>query len=223
MAKILCVDDDKSYLKLIKIFLEREGFEVITENNPHDAEESLCINNPDLAVLDVMMPGMNGFELCRAIRETHDIPIIMLTALNDDINEVRGMGTGADDYIAKPFSHAVFVARIKALLRRHQTAKGTTALDAGLLIDEGNGMLVAGDERMHATPREISLIKYLTANKNLVLTRDQLLNNVWGWDYYGDPRTLDTHIKSLRSKSPLLKERIKTVRGTGYCYRGEDE
>jgi len=222
MTNILCIDDDKSYLKLIKLFLEREGFNVITESNQALTEEILCNTAIDLVVLDVMVPGRNGFNVCRDIKKSFNIPIVLLTALDDDINEITGMDIGADDYIAKPFKHDVFIARIKSHLRKNGNQTSTYPLDDGLDINELQGVLITAKAQVHITPMEAKLIKYMIKNKNQVLPRETLLTHVWGWDYYGDPRTLDTHIKSLRSKTSLLKDRIITVRGTGYCYRRDN-
>jgi len=220
MAKILYVDDDLSYLKLVKLFLEREAFDVVTENRPTEVIDILRVNNDfNLVILDAMMPDIDGYELCRDIKKEFSIPILMLTALADTEHEVFGIDNGADEYISKPFKHEVFVARIKALLRRTSNNVSKVILDEGIELDETIGIMSIGNVETAITPKEVQLLKYMIINKGLVLTREALLNHVWGWDYYGDPRTIDTHIKSLRSKLKEKGGNIMTIRGVGYSYR----
>ena len=220
MGKILYVDDDTSYLKLVKLFLEREGFFIVTEEDSIVTIDILREeNNFDLVILDAMMPDIDGFELCREIKKEFNIPILMLTALADSQNEVYGIDNGADEYISKPFKHEVFVARIKALLRRNSNNIEKAILDENIVLDEALGEVAVNGQKKTITPKEIKLLKYLIINKDLVLEREKLLNHVWGWDYYGDPRTIDTHIKSLRAKLGDKGENIITIRGVGYSYR----
>jgi len=220
MAKILYADDDLSYLKLVRMFLSREGMDVITESDSLKVFDVLCTEDDiDLVILDVMMPEKDGYELCRDIKKEFNVPILMLTALGDTQNEVFGIDNGADEYISKPFKHEVFVARVKALLRAHKGNVTMTLLDEGIEIDEVLNKAIIDNVEVSITLKEIQLLKYLIANKGMVLSRDKLLNHIWGWDYYGDPRTLDTHIKSLRSKIGSKGKNIVTVRGVGYSYR----
>ena len=222
MAKILYADDDLSYLKLVKMFLSREGMEVFTESDSLKVFDVLCTEDDiDLVILDVMMPEKDGYELCRDIKKEFNAPILMLTALGDTQNEVFGIDNGADEYISKPFKHEVFVARVKALLRAHKGNVTRPLLDEGIEIDEVLNKAIIDNIEVNITLKEIKLLKYLLANKGMVLSRDKLLNHVWGWDYYGDPRTLDTHIKSLRSKIGSKGKKIVTIRGVGYSYRSD--
>jgi len=222
MAKILYADDDLSYLKLVKMFLSREGMEVFTESDSLKVFDVLCTEDDiDLVILDVMMPEKDGYELCRDIKKEFNVPILMLTALGDTQNEVFGIDNGADEYISKPFKHEVFVARVKALLRAHKGNVTRPLLDEGIEIDEVLNKAIIDNIEVNITLKEIKLLKYLLANKGMVLSRDKLLNHVWGWDYYGDPRTLDTHIKSLRSKIGSKGKKIVTIRGVGYSYRSD--
>ena len=222
MAKILYADDDLSYLKLVKMFLSREDMEVITESDSLKVFDVLCTEEDiDLVILDVMMPEKDGYELCRDIKKEFNAPILMLTALGDTQNEVFGIDNGADEYISKPFKHEVFVARVKALLRAHKGNVTRPLLDEGIEIDEVLNKAIIDNLEVNITLKEIKLLKYLLANKGMVLSRDKLLNHVWGWDYYGDPRTLDTHIKSLRSKIGSKGKKIVTIRGVGYSYRSD--
>ncbi len=224
MVKIMYVDDDVSYLNLVKMFLTRQGFDVVALSVSLDTMDTLKEQNDiDLVILDAMMPDINGFELCRSIKDEFNIPILMLTALRDVDNEVFGIDNGADEYIAKLFKHEVFVSRINALLRRWKNQDKKVLLDAGLILDEVQCKAIIDDFEAILTKKEITLLKYLVLNKNKVLQREALLNNIWGWDYYGDPRTIDTHIKSLRAKLGEFGKNIVTIRGVGYSYKGTDK
>lgn len=224
MAKILYVDDDTSYLKLVKMFLEHEGFNVITENCSMNTLDILSEHNDfELVILDVMMPDKDGHHLCREIKREFNIPILMLTALGNAQSEAFGIDNGADDYIAKPFTHEIFAARVKALLRRNRNNISKAVLDEGIELDEVSRKITIGEASAFVTVKEERLLKYLIMNKGVVLPREKILNHVWGWDYYGDPRTLDTHIKALRSKLGNKGKNIVTIRGTGYSYRSTKE
>lgn len=223
MTKILYADDDDNYLDLVKLFLQYEGYEVLTAP---DGLEMLDLfdqhKDADMILLDVMMPELDGRETCKIIREFSDIPILMLTALGDVQNEVLGLDTGADDYVAKPFTNEKLVARIKALLRR--SSKTTTQLysDEGFTFDEISTTVIIDDKRVQLTPKEFSLLETFLRNKNLVLSRDQLLDSVWGLGFEGEARTVDTHVKNLRNKLGYRSQAIKTLRNRGYCYRSDD-
>jgi len=222
--KILYVDDEANYRKLVKRFLEIEGYDVLTACDGEEALNIACHEpNLSLIILDVMMPVLDGWKTCREIRKISQVPILMLTALDDVNDEVFGIENGADDYIAKPFTNKLFIARVNALIRRDARNKIGKLQTEDFEMDETLYSVTFGDELIRLTPKEYVLFEFLIVNKNFVLSRDKILNGVWGFDYYGDPRTVDTHIKSLRSKLKILASRIVTVRNRGYCYRGDSE
>ncbi|WP_333781236.1 response regulator transcription factor [Oceanirhabdus sp. W0125-5] len=221
LGKILYADDEANYRRLIKMFLERADYEVITVSDGKEAIDILNNKNDiDLVILDVMMPKFNGWQACHVIREKSNIPIIMLTALGDATNEVYGIEKGADDYIAKPFSQEVLIARVGGLLRRVRKNKQEQFNDEGMAFEESTNSVYIDNNKITLRPKEYELLMCLVLNKSIVLSREQILDNVWGYDYFGDPRTVDTHIKSLRSKLGDEGKRIKTLRNKGYCYRG---
>jgi DNA-binding response OmpR family regulator len=223
-VKILYADDEPSFLRLVRMFLERKGYTVVTARSGKTALEALA-KHPDigLAILDVMMPEMDGWDTCRAIRQFSRVPILMLTALDDDTNEVFALENGADDFIGKPFSNDVLVSRVKALLRRLDDAKPTSLVAGGLQLDqEAREVLVRG-QTVSLTPKEFELLRYLFLNQGNVLARQQILDRIWGYLYEGDPRTLDTHIKSLRAKLGEAGSLIHTIRNTGYSFRTEQK
>lgn len=221
MKRILYADDEAKYRRLVKLFLSNQGYEVITVDDGEQViDEFFKHNDFDLVILDVMMPVVDGIEACKAIREYSTVPIIMLTALGDVKDEIKGLEIGADDYIAKPFSNEKLVARVNSLLRRTQINERTQFESEGIMFDDVLLQVSYDDHQYDLTLKEYKLMKALILNKNQVLSRSQLLDLVWGFDYEGDPRTLDTHIKSLRAKSGRIGERIKTVRGKGYYYQG---
>jgi len=189
-----------------------------------DGEEAINVfyRRPDIdmVILDLMMPYIDGIEACKTIREFSDLPIIMLTALGSVHDEVKGLNVGADDYIAKPFSNEKLIARVNALFRRVEQTEIQSISGDGLTFNETT-LTVSFDEiDIQLTLKEFNLLKLMVVHKNQVLSRLQLLDKVWGYDYEGDPRTLDTHIKSLRSKCDIFSDRIQTVRGKGYYYKG---
>ena len=204
------------------MFLEKEGYEVFTACNGDEVLKVLSENNSiDLILLDILMPSLDGKETCRIIRECSNLPIIMLTALDDIENEVQSIEIGADDYISKPFSQKKLIARVKRLIKRTREKNMNIFESEGFSFhDFTNSVSVKGKE-IELTPKEYELLQYLVLNKYLVLSRDQILNKVWGYDYSGDPRTIDTHIKSLRSKLGESGSKIKTLRNKGYSYSGE--
>lgn len=224
MGKILFADDEANYRRLVKMFLEQADYKVLTANDGKEAIDILSEHNDiDLVILDVMMPRLNGWQACQRIREESSIPIIMLTALGDVNSEVQGIEKGADDYIAKPFSHEVLVARIGGLLRRVRINRKAQLQDEGLIFEESSNSVYIDDERIQLRPKEYELLICLVLNKSIVLSREQILDKVWGYDYFGDPRTVDTHIKSIRAKLGDIGKRIRTLRNKGYCYRGVDQ
>jgi two-component system, OmpR family, response regulator ResD len=223
-AKIVYADDEVRFHKLVKMFLREEKYEIETFTNGMDVIDYLSSHNDvDLVLLDVMMPELNGWETCREIQQNFQIPVIMITALDDENSEVHGMDLGADDYISKPFSREILASRVRALLRRTKKIERKDLEDEGIALIESLNSIRINNRKIILTPKEFDLLKYMIQNKNIVLTRDSILNHVWGMDYYGDPRTVDTHIKSLRAKLDIDGKRIKTVRKKGYCYSGENK
>ena len=224
---ILLVDDDPNISRLVQLYLEKEGFEVKTADRGDDAMAVFRKLPPDLMLLDVMLPGMDGWQVLKAIRKTSSIPIIMLTAKDETFDKVLGLELGADDYIVKPFDTKEVVARIKAVLRRTgRTPAAKTEADDGELVFENLVVnitkyeLKVKDEVVDTPPKEMELLYYLAKNANKVFTRDALLDEVWGFEYYGDSRTIDVHIKRLREKLEGVSEKwsLKTVWGVGYKF-----
>ena len=220
---IMIVDDDPNIAKLIQLLLEKEGFDVTVQERGDDAVAAFQKNPPSLMLLDVMLPGMDGWQVCRAIRQTSSIPIIMLTAKDDTFDKVLGLELGADDYITKPFENKELVARVKAVLRRtnqNETEKGTLSFP-GLTISQDKYEVYFQGNRLDLPPKELEVLYYLASYPNHVFTREQLLEQVWGFDFFGDNRTVDVHIKRLREKlagSETLGWQIKTVWGVGYKF-----
>jgi len=220
MYKILYAEDEDRYRKLVKVFLESSDFTVIAVEDGQKAVEYLADHTDvDLVLLDIMMPNMNGKEVCSAVRKISDIPIIMLTALADTLHEVEGLNLGADDYISKPFSRDVLIARIKNLLRRSENKKAKNYQEIGFDFHIDKGIVVIDGKESYLTPKEILLLEYFLNNKDIILSRWQILDNVWCQNYYGDPRTVDTHVKSLRAHLGSYGNNIKTARGRGYYYQ----
>ncbi len=219
--KILVVDDESRLRKLVRDFLVREDFEVL---EAPDGEEALDIfyKEKDLAliILDVMMPKMDGWEVCREIRETSKIPIIMLTAKGDERDELLGFELGVDEYIAKPFSPKILVARVEAILRRSGKYEADSIIEAdGIKLDKSaHTVMIDGKQEVEMSFKEFELLTYFMENKGIALSREQILNHVWNYDYFGDARTIDTHVKKLRSKLGDKGEYIKTIWGVGYKF-----
>ena len=217
---ILIADDEDRWRRLVGDFLRNEGYQVIEASNGQEAV-NLVRGNSDisLVILDIMMPVMDGIRACQLIREHSQIPIIMLTAKNDEESEVTGFVSGADEYIAKPIKFPVFMARVRALLKRSVSVRSVIEV-SGICIDsDGHTVTVDGHE-ISLTPREFELLLYVAQNKNIALSRQQILSAVWNFDYYGDARTVDTHIKNLRMKLGDHGSALKTVRGRGYKLEG---
>lgn len=224
--KILIVDDEPHILELVRFNLEAGGFKVIEAPDGQKAIELAQTENPDLILLDLMLPGTDGLEVCRILRQqkaTREIPIIMLTAKSEEIDKVLGLEIGADDYITKPFSPRELTARVKAVLRRSAGSEKTenNIKIGNLVIDiEKHEVLVDG-EKQEFTPKEFDLLKLLASNPGKVFSREYLLENIWGYDYLGDTRTVDVHIRHLRQKVEKESDRpvyIETVRGIGYKF-----
>ncbi len=223
MSKILIVDDDTNICELLRLYIEKEGFETVIANDGKVALEKFNECNPELVLLDIMLPELDGWQVCRAIRKVSDCPIIMLTAKGEVFDKVLGLELGADDYVVKPFEAKEVVARINAVLRRTnktKTDKKRIVSFDKLYINLTNYELKVGGVKVDAPPKEMELIYHLASNPNRVFTRDQLLDEVWGFDYYGDSRTVDVHIKRLREKLEGVSEKwsLKTVWGVGYKF-----
>lgn len=224
MSKVLVVDDDLNIVKLIKLYLEKEDFTVCTASDGLEALEVWKTENPSIIVLDIMMPGLDGNGVCREIRKTSEVPIIMLTAKGETFDKVLSLELGADDYIVKPFEPKELIARIKAILRRSE-AKSAQSNDQIVRFDKLevnliNYELKINDKILEIPPKELELLYFLASNPNRVFTREQLLEEVWGFDYFGDSRTVDVHIKRLREKleGADANWQLKTVWGVGYKF-----
>ena len=224
-AKILIVDDDINICELLRLYLEKDGFEAEVVTDGLNAINVFNSINPDLVLLDIMLPGMDGWQICREIRKTSQTPIIMLTAKTETFDKVLGLELGADDYIAKPFETKEVVARIKAVLRRSSNKnEASNAIKEvnfdKLMINLTNYELKVDGKAIDTPPKEIELIFHLASNTNRVYTRDQLLDEVWGFEYYGDSRTVDVHVKRLREKLEGVSDKweLKTVWGVGYKF-----
>ena len=226
-GKILVVDDEDRIRKLVRDFLTREGYEVIEAS---DGEEALnqFDTNPDLklVILDVMMPKMDGFEVAKRIRKTSKMPIIMLTAKADEDDELQGFDIGVDEYIAKPFSPKILVARVGAVIRRSMSENemqenGNATEIGGITLDIDAHVVKIDGEEISLSVKEFELLAYFIQNKGIALSRDTILNNVWNYDYFGDARTIDTHVKKLRSKMGDKGNYIKTIWGMGYKFEAE--
>ncbi len=220
LGKILIADDDQNVLELVKLYGEREGFEVIGINDGDKVLAAFDRENPDMVILDIMLPGVDGLTLCRSLRSIRMIPIIMLTAKGEEADRVLGLEMGADDYVSKPFSPRELMARVKAVLRRGQpgeTVTGGKLKFPGLEIQAETRKVLVGGQEIKITPKEFDLLYYLAQNPRRVFPRDKLLEAVWGYDYFGEERTVDVHIRRLRSKlSPLAHDYLTTIWGVGY-------
>ena len=216
--KILVVDDESRMRKLVSDFLVKNEYQVL---EAADGEEALDVffreNDIALVILDVMMPKMDGWQVCKAIRAESKVPIIMLTAKNDERDELQGFELGVDEYISKPFSPKILVARVGAILRRTVQASAETKLEAGGIVVDKSAHIVTIDGReVDLSFKEFELLVYFIENKGIALSREKILNSVWNYDYFGDARTIDTHVKKLRSKLGSRGELIKTIWGLGY-------
>lgn len=222
-TKILVIEDDRNISDLLQLYLEKEGYAVTTAPDGRQGMDKFHSFQPDLVLLDIMMPVMNGWETCRAIRAEAQTPIIMLTAKSETDDKVMGLKAGADDYIAKPFEMKEVLARIEAILRRTVTARAGSAKRLTfdrMVIDMDAFELIIDGKKVDAPPKEMELLFYLASTPNRVYTRNQLLDEVWGFDYFGDSRTVDVHVKRLREKLEGVSEKwnLKTVWGVGYKF-----
>ena len=222
--KILIVDDDENICELLRLYLEKDGFKTFVAADGEKAIEAVSCYKPDLILLDIMLPKLDGWQVCREIRKTNDTPIIMLTAKGETFDKILGLELGADDYVSKPFDTKEVIARIKAVLRRTADKDKSNGIKEvtfdKLRINLTNYELVVNDIKIDTPPKELELIYHLASNPNRVYTRDQLLDEVWGFDYYGDSRTVDVHVKRLREKLEDISNEwsLKTVWGVGYKF-----
>ena len=221
MEKILIADDEQHMRQLVIDFLKPEGYEILEASDGKEALDIYDKEHPDLILLDVMMPGYDGWTVCREIRRESTVPIMMLTAKGEEIDQLFAYDLGADEYITKPFSPKILVAKIKALLRRSQNEQETHEADDGVAIDRDARQVVIDGKNVDLSPTEYKLLNYLMSNTGKALSRRQILNQVWNYDYYGDLRTVDTHINRLRIKLGDKGRYIRTVRGYGYRYDGK--
>ena len=222
--KILVVDDDSNICELLRMYLEKDGFDTAVASDGEQAIDMVSKYNPDLILLDIMMPRLDGWQVCRQVRKTSETPIIMLTAKGEVFDKILGLELGADDYISKPFDTKEVLARVRAVLRRASEKEKKDAVKEvrfdKLIINLTNYELIVDGKQIDTPPKELELIFHLASNPNRVYTRDQLLDEVWGFDYYGDSRTVDVHVKRLREKLENTSDKwsLKTVWGVGYKF-----
>lgn len=221
--KILIVDDESRMRKLLRDFLEREGYQILEASDGIEAMDMFYADkNIDLIILDVMMPRMDGWQVCKEVREHSKVPIMMLTARAEERNELKGFELGVDEYVAKPFSPKILVARVGALLKRVKNVDGDAEINAGgIVINKSAHMVTIDGEIIDLSVKEFELLTYFVENQRIALSREKILNNVWNYDYFGDARTIDTHVKKLRSKLGDKGNYIKTIWGMGYKFEVE--
>lgn len=218
--KVLMVDDESRMRKLVSDFLTRKGYIVIEAGDGEEALDRFYADKDiSLVILDVMMPKMNGWDVCREIRKNSKVPIIMLTAKSDESSELNGFECGADEYISKPFSPKILTARVDALIRRSYSIDSSEVTDVGgIIIDKAAHIVKIDGQEIDLSFKEFELLTYFVDNKGLALSREKILNNVWNYDYFGDARTIDTHVKKLRKKLGDKGDYIKTIWGMGYKF-----
>ena len=222
MARLLIVDDEVKIREMIEKYAKHEGFDVDTASDGIEAVDKCAENNYDLIVMDIMMPNLDGFSAVKEIKEKNEnIPVIMLSALGEEYDKVHGFDLGIDDYVVKPFSSKELMMRIHAILKRTSNVSGNTYSIGDLNIDYSARTVSVNGERVQLSPKEYELLTYLVKNKGIALTREQLLQNVWGYDFFGDDRTLDTHVKLLRKNLGDCAKYIVTLRGVGYRFDEE--
>ena len=218
--KILVVDDESRMRKLVKDFLTKKGFTVIEAGDGEEAVDKFFeVKDIALIILDVMMPKMDGWQVCREIRQYSKVPIIMLTAKSDEKDELQGFDLGVDEYITKPFSPKILVARVEAILRRSNVLAADDTMEAGgIELNKAAHEVLIDGKTVELSYKEFELLAYFMSNQGVALSRERILNNVWNYDYFGDARTIDTHVKKLRSKLGEKGEYIKTIWGMGYKF-----
>lgn len=220
--KILVCDDEQLIREVIKEYLVLEGYEVIEAEDGQKALNLVKEHQFDLIIMDIMMPKMDGYQAIKEIKKIKDIPFIMLTARSEEFDKLLGFDIGADDYVTKPFSPKELVARVKAVTKRFQNEEISFVYEDLVLDDLAHEVKVDG-EIIDLTPKEYELLKYFMQNKNIALSRDTILSNIWGYDFYGDERTVDTHVKTLRNNLGKYRDNIKTVRGMGYKFEVKEK
>ena len=220
--KVLIVDDDQNICELLRLYIEKEGYEPIVANDGQAAVNAVNEQNPQLVLLDIMLPKLDGWQVCREVRKVSDVPIIMITAKGETFDKILGLELGADDYISKPFDTKEVMARIRAVLRRTYNDEEVAKIVKfdKLEINLTNYELIVDGKQIDTPPKELELVFHLAKNPNRVFTRNQLLDEVWGFEYYGDSRTVDVHVKRLREKLEGVSEQwtLKTVWGVGYKF-----
>ncbi len=220
--KILVVDDEELIRGVIKEYLTLENFIVDEAQDGNEAVEKVKENDYNLIIMDIMMPKKDGYQACKEIKQIKDIPFIMLSARGEEYDKLIGFDLGIDDYVTKPFSPKELVARVKAVIKRFN-GDGTIMRFGGLTIDDKAHDVFIDDKKIYLTPKEYDLLKYFASNKNIALSREQLLTNIWGYDFYGDDRTIDTHVKTLRNNLGKYRDLITTVRGMGYKFEYKEK
>ena len=232
MKKVLIVDDDPNIVEVLRLYFDKDGFAVISCLSGNNALETFAVTSPDIVVLDLMLPGKDGYDICREIRKISDTPIIMLTARTDILDKVVGLELGADDYMEKPFEPKELLARVKAVLRRVEKKDEPDAAQKeknaevvkyqNLTVDKARYVVLVAGKEVDMPPKELELLFFLASNPNRVFTREQILENVWGYDFYGESRTVDVHVKRIREKVEnadlAVNWQIKTVWGVGYKF-----
>lgn len=219
--KILIVDDEELIRTVVKEYAELEGYEIDEAGDGLEAIAKCQENNYDLIIMDIMMPKLDGYQAVKEIQKTKNTPILMLSARGEEYDKLLGFDLGIDDYVQKPFSPKELMARIKAILKRVNKVTKKYTVDT-LVIDDGAREVTIDGEKTVLTLKEYELLKYLVENENIAISREQLLTNIWGYDFYGDDRTVDTHIKTLRSKIGPYKDNIVTLRGVGYKFEHKE-
>lgn len=215
--KILVVDDEFLIRDVIREYLLLEEYEVDEAADGKEAVDKCKVNDYSLIIMDIMMPHMDGYQACREIRKIKDVPVIMLSARGEEYDKLIGFELGIDDYVTKPFSPKELIARVKAVLKRSSLVLDVYQFNGLKIDDKAHDVTIDGD-KVYLTPKEYELLKYFITNKNIALSREQLLTNVWGYDFYGDDRTIDTHVKTLRKNLGKYGDCIKTIRGIGYKF-----
>lgn len=222
MYKLLVVDDEEKIREVIREYAEFNNYQVIEARDGMEAVNLCKTETPDLIIMDIMMPRLDGFSACKEILKTNDIPVIMLSARGEEYDKLFGFELGIDDYVTKPFSPKELMARINAVLTRHHTAAAAASVDVldfnGLSINIPARTVSVDGTKVELTPKEYDLLFYLVQNKNIALSRDRLLQDIWGYDFFGDDRTIDTHIKNLRNNLGVYRDYIVTLRGVGYKF-----
>ena len=229
LGKVLVVDDDKNICELLRLYLEKEGYNVILSHDGEEAVVKFHALKPDMVLLDVMLPGLDGWQVCREIRRKSNVPIIMITAKSETFDKVLGLELGADDYVVKPFDTKEIIARMKAISRR--VGQSSSEIEVReikydkLSVNMTRYELRVAGKVMDTPPKELELLFHLASNPNRVYTRDQLLDEVWGFEYYGDSRTIDVHVKRLREKLENVSDKwcLKTVWGVGYKFEADED